>query len=145
MFALGLFLISAQFVSAAIHAHGHEIICLILQISAGAVLLAAAGLGVFLLSAPILQVDHLGISERNHMIKGLDWDMTWNEIAYAELVGEIRGRLRIIGLESNEVEHILAGYDRFEALVQQIRSGLWKYGRRVVESGRRFSSNPKSF
>ncbi|MEX2160605.1 MAG: hypothetical protein WD751_01710 [Anaerolineales bacterium] len=137
LLALGLLLVSAWLVSAAVRAHGHEIICLILQISAGVVLLAAAGLSLFLLSSPTLNVDRFGIGERGFLLGGLNWSMTWNEIAYAELVGEMGAHLRLVGLDSDEVEHTVSGYERFEAALQQIRAGLKQYGRRLIITGQR--------
>lgn len=134
-FSAGLFLFGLQLVLVAFRTPEQTIVSLILQISACAVLLAAAGLGLFLLSSPTLHIDKFGVAEKGHLLGDFNWSMTWNEIAYAELVGELRGRVHLVGLDSEEVEHTLAGYERFETLLTQLAHGLKKYGRRLVEPG----------
>lgn len=133
--AIGLLLIGGRMVSAAFQAHGHETLCLILQIAACAVLLAAGGLSLFLLSSPTLYIDKFGVGEKGFLLSDLNWSMTWNEIAYAVLVGEVRGRLQLVGLDTDEIEHTLSGYERFESALDKIREGLKKYGRRLIETG----------
>jgi hypothetical protein len=143
LLALGLLLLGGRLLSVSIHAHGHEIVCLILQISAGAVLLAAAVLSLLLLSAPTLVIDKFGVCEHGFLWGDFNWNMTWNEIAYAELC---KGghRLMLIGLESDEVEHTLSGYEHFEVILKQIRNGLSQYGRRLVGPGQHVPSySPK--
>lgn len=70
-----------------------------------------------------------------------------NEIAYAELVGQMQCRVHLVSLSSDEVEHTLAGYERFELLLAQLSLGLSKYGRRLVTPGDphpfQRSNNPK--
>lgn len=133
--SIGLLLVSAHLVLEAFQSQGHETICLILQISASAVLLAAGGLSLFLLSSPTLCINKLGIGERDHLLSDLNWDMTWNEIAYAELVDKMGRRVRLIGMDSEAVEHTLAGYEHFEMILAQLEQGLKKYGRRLIEAG----------
>ncbi|HLD93260.1 MAG TPA: hypothetical protein VI703_03570 [Anaerolineales bacterium] len=133
LLALALLLIGLRLVSAAFQAHGHEIVCLILQISASAVLLAAGGLSIFMLSEPTLNVDKIGISESGFLFKSFNWSMTWNDIAYAQLTGELRSRVVLVGLFSDQPEHVLSGYERFDAILEQIGEGLKRYGRKVVQ------------
>lgn len=132
LLAIALLLIGVRLVSAAFHLHGNEIVCLILQLSASAVLIAAGGLSIFMLSEATLNVDKLGISENGYIFKSLNWSMTWNDIAYAELTNEMRRRVVLVGLISEQPEHVLAGYERFEAILERIRDGLKRYGRKVV-------------
>lgn len=141
LISLGLLLIGGWLVSAAFHAKGHETICLILQVSACIVLLAAAGLSLFFLSKPNLHVDKLGISESGFLLRELNWSMTWNEIACAELKNRTNSRIVLIGLDSDLPEHVLDGYDHLDAIVSQIKEGLRKYGRRVIDA----SGAPLSF
>lgn len=133
LLALALLLIGLRLVSAAFHAHGHEIVCLILQISASAVLVAAGGLSIFMFSEPTLNVDKIGISESGYLFNSLNWNMTWNDIAYAQLTGDLHGRVVLVGLLSEEAEHVLSGYERFDTILDRIRNGLSKYGRKVLE------------
>lgn len=134
LLALGLLLLGGRLLSVSIHAHGHEIVCLILQISAGAVLLAGAIISLLLLSSPTLVIDKFGIGERGFLWGDFNWNMTWNDIAYAEL-SKGGHRLMLVGLDSDEVEHTLSGYEHFEAILKQIRHGLSQYGRRLVGPG----------
>jgi hypothetical protein len=136
LLALALLLIGTRLVSAAFNAHGHEVICLILQISASAVLIAAGGLSIFMLSEPTLNVDKLGISENGYLFKSLNWSMTWNDIAYAHLTGDLRSRVVLVGLLSEQPEHVLSGYERFDTILNRIRKGLKRYGRKIVEETR---------
>jgi hypothetical protein len=134
LLAIALLLIGTRLVSAAFNAQGHEIICLILQISASIVLIAAGGFSIFMLSETILNVDKLGVSESGYLLKSLNWSMTWNDIAYAQLTGGMRSHLALIGLLSEEPEHVLSGYERFDILLDKIRAGLRRYGRKVLDS-----------
>lgn len=133
LLAIGLLLVGLRILSASFHEHGHEIICLVLQISAGAVLLAAIGLSIFWLSEPSLQIDKLGISENGFLLKSLNWSMTWNDIAYAQINGDLRSRVVLIGLHSEQPEHVVSGYERFETILERIRTGLKRFGRKVYE------------
>ncbi len=135
LLALGLMLLGMRLVSLAFHAQGHEIICLIAQIAACVALLAAAGLSIYLLSEPTLQIDKVGISESGFLFRQLNWSMSWNEISHAELAQRLYGRVKLFGEEDEEPQHILHGYDGFGDLVKRIRQGLWKYGRPIVEDG----------
>ena len=134
LLALGFLVIGCWLVSAAFQAHGHEIICLTIQVSACMVLLAAAGLSVFMLGRPELHVDKIGISENGFMLNELNWSMTWNDIAYAEVKGRPRNRIVLVGLDSDLPEHVLGGYDHFNTIVGQISDGLRRFGRRVIEA-----------
>ncbi len=133
LLAIGLLLAGLRIVSASFHENGHEIICLVLQVSAGAILLAAIGLSIFWLSEPNLQIDKIGISESGFLLKVLNWSMTWNDIAYAQISGETRNRVVLIGLQSEQPEHVVSGYERFETILERIRAGLKRYGRKVFE------------
>lgn len=139
LLALALLLIALRLVSASFHANSHEIICLILQISAIAVLVAAGGLSIFMFSEPILNVDKIGIAENGYLLKSLNWSMTWNDIAYAQLTGELGSRVVLIGLLSEQPEHVVSGYERFDTILDRIKDGLKHYGRKVVEE----SETPK--
>ena len=144
LLALGCLLIAGWFVSAAFHTHGHDTLCLILQITACVILLAAAGLSVFLLSKPVLHVNKVGISENGFLLNELNWSMAWNEIAYAELKNRQQTSIVLVGLDSDLPEHVLDGYDQCDTIVSQIKDGLRKYGRRVVAAGNApFSFLPK--
>jgi hypothetical protein len=134
LMAIALLLIGTRFVSAAFHIHGHEIVCLILQLSAGLVLVAAIGLSIFMLSEPTLNVDKIGISESGYLFKWLNWSMTWNDIAYAQLTGELRSRVVLVGLLSEQAEHVVSGYEHFDTILDHIRNGLKRYGRRVMDA-----------
>lgn len=122
-------------VSVAFQSQGPEVVCLILQISACAVLLATAGLSLFLVGKPRLHVDKTGISEKGFLLHALNWGMSWNEIAYAEVKGRPRNKIALIGMNSDQVEHVLGGYDQLDVLVSRLREGLRTYGRHVIDSG----------
>lgn len=134
LLAITLLLLGLCLVNTAFQADGPDILCMILQLSASVVLLAAAGLSIFMLSQPILNVDKIGISEQGFLFKSLNWSMTWNDIACAQLTGELSNRVVLIGLHSNQPEHALSGYERFDAVLDRIRDGLKRYGRKVIDA-----------
>jgi hypothetical protein len=133
--AIGSLVVACGMVSVAFQSQGPESACLIMQISACTVLLATAGLSLFLVGKPRLHVDKIGISEKGFLLHGLDWSMCWNEIAYAELKGRPRNKIALIGLNSDQVEHVLGSYDQFDVLVSRLRDGLRTYRRHVIDSG----------
>jgi hypothetical protein len=133
LLAIALILIGIRLVSISLHVEGHEILCILIQLAASAVLIAAGALSIFMLSEPVLNIDTLGISESGYLMRSLNWSMTWNDIAYAQLTGELRSRLVLVGLDSEEPEHILSGYEHFETILTRIRQGLNRFGRKIIE------------
>jgi len=83
----------------------------------------------------LIHVDKIGISEIGFLLNELNWSMTWNDIAYAELKGGPRNQIVLVGMDSDLPEHVLGGYGQFESIVSQVRVGLSRYGRRVIEPG----------
>ena len=83
----------------------------------------------------MLHVDEIGISETGFLLHALDWSMSWNQIAYAEVKGRPGNKIALIGLNRDQVEHVLGGYDQFDVLVSRLRGGLRTYGRYVIDSG----------
>lgn len=131
--AVGLLLFGLRLVSAAFQEHGEPIITLVLQISASLVFIAAGELSLMLFSAPNLKIDKVGLSESGFLLSSLNWSMTWNDIAYAQLSRELRNRMILIGLLSGQPEHVVFDYERFDIIIERIRDGLRRYGRKIVE------------
>lgn len=132
LLAIALLLIGIRLVSASFHLEGGTI-CLILQIIASVVLIAAGGLSIFMFSEPKLNINKLGISENGYMFRSLNWSMTWNDIAYAQVTGGMRSRVVLFGLICEQPEHIISGYQHFQTILDGIRTGLKRFGRKVFE------------
>ena len=133
LLAVTLLLIAIRFLLTAFQSDGDPIIGLVLQISASLVFLAAGEFSIILFSAPILKLDKLGISEGGFLIGSLNLSMPWTEIAQAQFSKGLRTHIALVSLVSEQTEHVVSGYENFDTIVDRIRNGLRRYGRKVVD------------
>lgn len=133
LLAVALLVIAIRFLLAAFQSAGDPIIGLVLQISASLVFLAAGEFSIILFSAPILKLDKLGISESGFLLGSLNWSMPWAEIAQAQFSKGLRTHIALVSLDSEQTEHVVSGYEQFDTIVDRIRNGLRRYGRKILE------------
>ena len=133
LLAVTLLVIATRFLLTAFRSDGDPIIGLVLQISASLIFLAAGEFSVILFSAPILKLDKLCISESGFLLGSLNWSMPWTEIAQAQFSKGLRTHIALVSLVSEQTEHVVSGYENFDIIVDRIRNGLRRYGRKVVD------------